>query len=458
MKKVPDSLVIIFVVMFLFAGLSWLVPAGEFERALVNGRNVVVPGTYHTTGVEANPQGFWDWLMAPIKGFMSASEIVGFVLLVGGAFTVVTGTGAIDAFLLRILRIAKDQTHYKNAVIILLMFIFSLGGMSFGMSEETLVFVLVTIPLARSLGYDNFVGVAIPFIAAGVGFAGAAFNPFTVAIAQGIAELPTFSGWQYRLVVWFGMTLIAIVFVLVYANRIHRDPSRSLLKHLKLEFKPIEEVPLTSGRVSVLLLFLLALAAVMYGAVALEWYIPEICALFILLAMTSAAVTRMGTSAMIKHFYTGAKDMLPAALVIACSKAILVLAEDGKIIDTVLYHTAGLVEGLPTYLSVQVMFLVHGGINFFIPSGSGQAAVTMPLMTPLADLMGITRQTAVLAFQFGDGLFNFVIPTSGILMGILSIAGIPFNLWIKWVWKLFLLLVLAGMFFLALPTLFFEWN
>lgn len=454
----PDSLVIIFVIMFLFAGLSWLVPAGEFERMMVNGRNVVVAGTYHTEGVTPNPQSFWELLMAPIKGFMSASEIVGFVLIVGGAFTVLTATGAIDAFLLRILHIAQDKKHYKNAVIVLLMFIFSLGGMSFGMSEETLVFVLVTIPLARSLGYDNFVGVAIPFIGAGVGFSAAAFNPFTVAIAQGIAQLPTFSGFEYRLIVWFTMTLIATAFVLVYANRIERDPSRSLLKNLNLEFKPIEEVPLNAGRKVVLILFMLALASVMYGAVKLEWYIPEICALFILLALLSALVTRMGTDRMVKAFYSGAKDMLPAAIIIACSKGILILAEDAKIIDTILFHTAGLVEGVPTYLSVQIMLLVHGGINFFIPSGSGQAAITMPVMTPLADLMGISRQTAVLAFQFGDGLFNFIIPTSGITMGILSIAGIPYNLWMKWIWKLFLTLILASMFFLALPTLFFEWN
>ena len=299
--KAPDSLIIVSVILVLFAGLTWIVPAGEFDRTELNNRQVVVQGSYHE--VDPAPQGMIDILKAPLAGFESAVEIIAFVLLVGGAFSLFTATGAFDAFFLKVLNAAKSAPALKSLTIAGLMLIFSFGGMTFGMSEETLVFILITLPLAASLGYDNIVGMAIPFVGAGVGFAGAAFNPFTVGIAQGIAEIPLFSGSGYRLTIWAVFTVIAIFFVLWYAKRIERKPELAFTS--KMENKAVREVPLTPSRVIALLLFLGALVAIALGASKFGWYIPEICAIFITLGVVSAAINFKAHESYISAFYEG---------------------------------------------------------------------------------------------------------------------------------------------------------
>jgi uncharacterized ion transporter superfamily protein YfcC len=457
LKKSPDALVIIFVVLLLFVGLTWIIPSGEYDRVVQDGRTIVVSGTYQS--VAPSPQGLGDLLKAPIKGFVSAANIIAFVLLVGGAFSVLTATGALDAGLNSILKFAKRNPALKHMVVPLLMVVFSLAGCTFGMSEENLVFILITIPLARSMGYDNIVGVAIPFVGSAAGFAGAAINPFTIGIAQGIAELPIGSGAGYRWVVWTIFTAIAIFFVMRYILKLERNPAASPMpkEEVSESSANTEEIHFTNARKLVLILFGFAIVLLMYGANELDWYIDEIAALFIALGLVSAIVTRMAVSKTVSSFTNGAKDMLVAALIIGISKSVLVVAEDGKIIDTMLYAMSNAVDDFPKAISVQIMFFVQAFINIFIPSGSGQAAITMPIMTPLADLLGISRQSAVLAFQFGDGLLNLVIPTSGVTMGILAVAKIPYNVWIKWIWKLVLLLVIFSMILLAVPEFIDVW-
>ena len=455
-KKSPDALVIITLVLILFTLLTWIVPAGEYSREVVDGRTVVMAGTYQS--VDSNPQSIGELLVAPIKGFVGAGHIIAFVLLVGGAFSILTATGALDAGLGSVLSFAKKNPASKQLIIPALMVIFSLAGCTFGMSEENLVFILVTIPLARSMGYDNLVGVAIPFLGSAAGFAGAAINPFTVGIAQGIAELPIGSGAGYRWFVWAIFTVIAIAFVMLYISKLEKYPEKRLVTNDDQVSSESGETPVLSGsRKLVLVLFVLAIILLMYGANQLGWYIDEISALFIALGLLSAVVTRMGVTKTVNAFTQGAKDMLTAAIIIGISRAVLVVAEDGKIIDTLLYAMANGVKNLPETVSVQMMFLVQGILNIFIPSGSGQAAITMPIMTPLADLLSISRQSAVLAFQFGDGLLNVIIPTSGVTMGILSVAKIPYDVWLKWVWKLVLIMAIASMVFLALPQYFSVW-
>ncbi len=457
LKKSPDALVIISIVLLLFAALTWIIPAGEYAHQTIEGKSVVVAGTYQP--VESNPQGVSALLTAPIKGFVGAANIIAFVLLVGGAFSVLTATGALDAGLGSVLQYAKKNPGMRHLIIPLLMVVFSLGGCTFGMSEENLVFILITIPLARSMGYDNIVGIAIPFLGAGAGFAGAVINPFTVGIAQGISELPIGSGAGYRWLVWVIFTLIAIGFVMAYVAKLEKDPARGfkIESDTALEGEGMKDLAFNAQRKWVLILFGLAIVLLMYGANFLDWYIDEISALFLALGFISAIITRMKVSETVSAFTAGAKDMLVAALIIGLSRGVLVMAEDGKIIDTVLYSMSNAVGGFPNYISVQLMFVVQGFINIFIPSGSGQAAITMPIMTPLADLLGINRQTAVLAFQFGDGLLNLVIPTSGVTMGVLAIAKIPFNVWIKWVWKLMVIFILASAVLLAIPEFFDVW-
>lgn len=458
--RTPDALLIISAVLLLAVGLTWLIPAGEFDRVVEGTRTYVVPGTYHT--VEATPVPWYGFFTAPVKGFTEhgSAMIIAFVLLIGGAFAVLNATGAIEALLFRVLALARKERAYKQAVIPVLMTAFSIGGMTFGMAEEVLVFLMITIPLAHSMGWDAIVGAAIPFVGAGVGFAGAAFNPFTVGIAQGISELALFSGWEFRLLVWAVLTTIAILFVSRYATRIERDPRNSLLYGISGRTERnahMQEIPLTWRRIAVLLIFAASIVMLVVGVNRWDWYIEEIAGLFLGMGIASAIIGGVGGNTAAKAFVGGAKDMVAAALLIGLSKSVLIVMQEGKIVDTTLFHLSNSVAGLPAVVSIQVMLGVQFAINFFVPSGSGQAALTMPVMTPLADLLQIPRQSAVLAYQIGDGLCNFIIPTSGITMGVLSIAGIPFGVWLKWIAKMMVALVLAGMLLLALSVVAQVW-
>lgn len=458
LKKSPDALVIICIILVLITALTWVIPAGVFERSMVEGREQVIAGTFQR--VEASPQSPWQLLLAPIRGFRAAADIIGFVLLVGGAFSMLTATGAIDAGLNRVVRFANENPALRHTVVPLLMVLFSIAGCTFGMSEENLVFIMITIPLARSMGYDKLVGVAIPFLASAAGFAGASINPFTVGIAQGIAGLPPGSGATYRWLVWGVFTTIAIVFVMRYILRLEKNKVQSPLKGIAGQevFADVQAPEAFNARhLTIILLFVLSLALLMYGSNNLGWYIEDISALFIALGLLAAILGKLGVKRTVLAFGRGAGDMLNAAIIIALSRSVLVVADDGRIIDTMLYYLASMVDDFPREVSVQGMFIVQGIINVFIPSGSGQAAITMPLMTPLADLLDISRQTAVLAFQFGDGLLNVIIPTSAVTMGILSIAGIPYKIWVTWVWKLVAVMTLASMLLLAISTWFNVW-
>lgn len=461
MKKFPDTLLIIFGIMIVFIGLTWLVPAGEFERTVVNGREVLVPGSYER--VEANPQGLGALLQGPVRGFISAAQIIAFVFLVGGAFGIITRTGAIDAGLQSIVRFSERHPKYRHWILPVVITLFSLAGATFGMSEEVLVFVLITIPLALALGYDSITGIAVSFVGAGLGFAGAFINPFTIGVAQGIAELPPASGMGYRLMVWVVTTTIGIIYIMRYVLKLEKDPKLSLVYELDQQrdlghLEKSESLEFTRGHRYVLLALTTALLLLVYGVGQWGWYINEIAGLFIGLGILAGVISHLGLEESVAAFKDGAKDMLTAALVIAIAKGLIVIAEDGKIIDTLLHTIAGLSEGLPKPVTVEIMFIFQTLLNFFVPSGSGQAALTMPIMAPLSDLLGISRQTAVLAFQFGDGLSNLIIPTSGVTMGVLAIAKIPYNVWVKWFLPLFLILCAACMLMLLPPVLFFEWT
>ncbi len=460
LRFIPDAVSIVVFIMGLLAVLTWIIPAGAFET-MVNeqGREVVVPGTYQT--VASNPQGFFSFLTAPFSGIVSAASIIAFVLIVGGAFKVIQATGAINAGLKSIVNLSVTYPKFKSLMLAVLMFFFSIGGATFGMSEEVIVFVLITIPLTLKMGYDSITGVAIPFVGAGAGFAGAFLNPFTIGIAQGIADVPIFSGFNYRILVWLVFTALAIWFVLRYMKKIEKNPQASLMykfdqKRDLSEFET-ETENFTLRHKLVLAMLALSLGLLVYGVNVYGWYIAEISALFFGLALVAAVVGGITPKITSESFVKGAEEMVLAALVIGLARGILVIAEDGRIIHTMLDYAVSLTDGLPAYISVQFMFFIQTFLNFFIPSGSGQAALTMPIMAPLSDLMGISRQTAVLAYQLGDGITNLIVPTSGVLMGILAIAKVPYQIWFKWIWKLLLFFTILAMLFLIPPVLFFEW-
>ena len=457
--KLPDTLVLIFSILVLVAMLTWIIPGGEYQRNHVDGRSLIVPESYQT--VPNQPQGVFAVLLAPIRGFIEAANIIAFVLMVGGAFYVMQKTGAVDALIFK-LAAAHERSHWLRRLFIpLSMILFSTFGSVFGMSEEILPFILIFVPLAVSLGYDSITGVAIPFVGAGAGFAGAYMNPFTIGIAQGIAELPPFSGFAYRAFVWVVVTSVAIVFVLLYVHRIKKDPRKSSVYNLDEEWRihhqQQESISLNKRHIWIIAVFVLAMISLILGVSLKGWYINEISALFLGMAFMIGLISHLSASEISKAFIEGAKDLVQVAFIIALARSILVVAGDGQIIDSMLHALASLVEGTHPVIAAQLMFLTQSVINIFIPSGSGQAALVMPIMAPLADLLGVTRQTAVLAFQMGDGFTNLIIPTSGVTMGVLGLARIPFEKWFGWMLPLQIIFFVLGL-ILLIPPVLLHWG
>lgn len=459
--KAPNTFLIIFSMIILIAMLSWIIPAGEFNRIEKNGKEVVDSESFHY--VESNHQNIDDILKAPIKGFVEASLIIGFVLIVGGAFTVFQKTEAVDSAIKAVAKAHSNSKLVRTLLIPLFMTFFSLGGAMFGMSEEIIPFILIFVPMALVLGYDSITGVAIPFVGAGAGFAGAFLNPFTVGIAQGIADIPLFSGIEYRIFVWFIVTTIAIVFVSRYASKIKNSPEKSMTYEndkKKLQKIHLEEIRNFEGidtkHKVVLSVFLLGFLIIVFGVLNFGWYIEEICAVFFITGIVVGLLGRLSVKEITDGFVQGAKDLIGTAIVIALARGILVVATDGRIIDTILFSLSSSIEGLHPIVSSQGMLAVQTFINFFVPSGSGQAALTMPIMAPLGDLVGVSRQTAVLAFQFGDGFSNLIIPTSAVTMGILTLAEIPWEKWARWILPLEIIFLIASL-LLLIPPFYLGW-
>ncbi len=446
-KRIPDSIVIVFFIMVMMMALSWIIPAGSYERETRFERTVVIAGSYHN--VASSPQNPWHLMQAPFLGFTEAARIIGFVLLVGGAFGLVMATGAIDAGLRRLLDWAGGRHRSRILVCAMLMVLFGLCGFTFGMSEESLVFVLITLPMCRSMGYDPIVGIAIPFVSSGIGGAAAAYNPFGVGVALQIAELEFPSEVAMRLLACALLLTTAIVYTLRYANRL--SPGGGASWSIYDQKTPQQPAMHAFDRTHqwIVLLFVVTLIFIPIGAKLWEWDIPQIGAIFLIMGLLSAFFKRFSTQEIIDHFVHGARSMVGAAVIIALSRGVLILARDGQIIDTILHFLSQQMQGLPSWWCIQIMFLVQGAINFFIPSGSGQAAITMPVMVPLADLIGVSRQGAVMSFQLAAGLFDLIIPTSAVTMGVLSLAGISYSAWFKWMGKLTLILMALCMVFLA---------
>lgn len=459
MKKVPDVFVIVFFLMILAAVLTWVLPGGSYDRVEVEvgggTREVIDPDSFKYE--ESAPQTF-ELFTAAISGFLrhGITEIVIFIFLVGGAFYVLNETGAIAAGIQQMVRALRGR---EFLVIPIVMTVFSLFGAAFGMCEEAIPFVLIFVPLALALGYDSIVGVCLTFLAAGVGFAGAFLNPFTLQIAQGLAGIQPVSGWRYRVVVWFISTTVTIVWVMVYGARVKADPKRSLMYELDLTRR--EEIMAKQAEVTefswrhgaCLAILGLGMIGMVWGVVKYEWYIIELAGLFFGMGVLAGIVSGMDPNTLAKTFIEGCKDMTGAALIVGFASGIIVLLEAGNVMDTILHGMGEVTSSLPSLVSAYAMYGMQLLLNFFIPSGSTKAALTMPLMAPLADLSGITRQTAVLAYQLGDGFTNMIIPTSGVTVGTLTMAKIPYEKWFRWNLPMQLMFVAMSLVFLIWPVM-----
>jgi len=461
MKKLNfNTLVMISCVVLLIAGTTWVIPGGEYARTIKDGKTLVVPGSFHY--VESNPQGVGALLMSPLKGFAQAATIIGFLFIIGGAFSIIQRTGAIMVSVQRMAFTFAQKPHLEKYFIPVTMIIFSAAGSIFGSAEETLPFILIFIPLAFSMGYDSIVGTSIPFLGAAAGFAGSTLNPFTVGIAQSIAEVPLYSGLGYRIIIWVISTAAMIIFIMLYAKKIKANPKASPMYELDLKRK--SEMHLDNSvqgefKLShklVLASFGIAMVVLIIGILGFKWYITELGGLFLALGIIAGLLGKLKTAEITEAFKDGAKDMVGVALIIGCARAILVLATDGRIMDTMLFQISGVISSMHPVLASQSMFVMQGIINFLVHSASGQAMLTMPVMAPLADVIGVSRQVAVLAFQFGEGWINPILPTSGVTMGVLGLACIPWEKWFKWMLPAQIFFFILAL-LLLIPPFFFNY-
>ena len=493
--KVPNTYVIIFSVLLLCAVATWFIPGG-------------VPQT-------------WQVFSALYEGFSQQAGIIAFVLIIGGAFWVVNTTKAVDTGIMKFIDKAKRLERFPlmqkigvgNVVIVLVMFLSVVFGAVFGMSEETIAFVAVVIPLAKSLGYDEIVGVCMVYVAAHVGFAGAMLNPFTIGIAQDMSGLPLFSGIEYRTICWAVLMLVTIAFVLWYASKVRKKSlacnsdcrqndavdDKTVTKagwKQWLCFSVLTAVAMAfsfaygadcvvkigqgsystpwllwaadaffvlfsvltlrnSSQMFILNLLMFTIVYMVVGVMGYGWYLPEICALFLLLAVAAGFAAGYSADRISKEFIAGAKDIFSAALIIGFAAGIIYILKNGNVIDTMLNSMASALEESGKVGALSTMYGIQTFINLFVPSASAKAAVTMPVMAPFSDMIGVSRQSTVLACQFGDGFTNMITPCSGVLMAVLSVAKISYEKWFRFIWKFILVMIVIG-FLLLLPTLFVE--
>lgn len=449
--KMPHTYALLLLMVAFACLLTYIIPAGTFDRHKVDGRTEVINNSYHH--VTQSPVAPIEIMRAVPNGLILGAEIIFYIFLVGGAFGIIHRTNAINA---GVNRLMERFGRHGKWLIPMTMIIFSLLGFSIGMSEEAIVFVPIGIALATALGYDAMVGAAMIALGAGIGFLGGMINPFTVGIAQKIAEVPLFSGWIFRTIIYLLVLLAGIIYVMRYADKVKADPSKSYVYHVNIEERRTlsedvvnEEVEDFNGRHAIILILLsLTIIINVFGIFKFEWFLVQMSANFLLMGIIAGLIGGLGWTGTFDAMIEGMKDILYGAIIVGFARAIVVVLESGKIIDTIVYHMTGFIDHLPAAFSVVAMFLTQLVLNFFIPSGSGQAMTTMPIMVPISDLLNINRQIAVLAFQYGDAISNNIIPTSASLMGLLAVAGIPYTSWLRFVWKISLIwavICLAGM-------------
>lgn len=456
-KKSPDVFVIAFTLILLAAAATWILPGGSYQRQTENvggtQREVVLPGTYKVE--PSNPQ-LGAIFLAPMRGFLRMGAIIGLIFIVGGAFNILNDTGAIAA---GIHQLVKLLGHRSYLIIPIVMTVFSFFGGAYGMAEEAIPFALIFVPLALALGYDSIVGVCLSFVAAGVGFSAGFLNPFTVQISQAIAGVPLGSGIYYRILVWVIATAVAVVWVMVYAARVKADPTRSIMYDLDRQRREeigkaeAEQVVFTWRHGLCLVVLLGAVVGLIVGSTVYRWYMVEFAGLFFAMGVLAGLAGGIGPNRLAKSFITGAKDLAGAALIVAFAGGIVVILEDGHILDTILYGMASVTSHFGGVLAAQAMYVLQLILNFFIPSGSTKAVLTMPLLAPLADLSGITRQTLVLAYQLGAGFNSMILPTSAVTVGTLALAKIPYERWVRWNWPLQVVLFVLSLAVLVWPAL-----
>jgi uncharacterized ion transporter superfamily protein YfcC len=468
--KVPHVFTLLTCVVFLCSLLTFVIPSGEYERETLSvggqQRTVVVPETYTTMPKHlsakgllfrdevpgtASPASLESFLSAIPRGMVAAADIIFFIFIIGGVFGILQATGTIPAILGSILNRLRSSWRLLTVVLMIAM---GVGGSTLGMGEEFIPLVPIFLIVAKEIGCDRIFGVALVYVAGAVGFAAATTNPFTVNIAQEIAGLPLNSEIPFRLLFFACCMTVTLIYMLRYGSRIRRDPTTSLMADdtFELPTDNVEPPPLRSAHLAILITCIGIFVFILYAVQEMGWWLTQMAGGFFLMGVVATAVARLPVREATLAAVRGMEEMTVAALVVGFARGITVVLEDGQILDTLIFSAAAILQHVPRYVAAEGMLLVQSMLNFFIPSGSGQAAVTMPLMAPLSDVLGLTRQTAVFAFTCGDGFSNTVIPTSGILMASLGLGKVPYERWIRFMGPLVLQLLAVAAVFIAIAV------
>jgi uncharacterized ion transporter superfamily protein YfcC len=438
-QQMPHTLVLLFAIMALALIATWTLPQGAFETQVVNGRTVVIPGTY-TVAAERVALPPWTLLTAVPRAMGEAQIIIFFLLIVGGTVQVLRTTGTIDALLGATLRTIG---HSPLLLIGLGTGLFAIGSSLLGMSLEYIPFAGLLVTLCLAMRMDAMTAVGIMVVGYGIGYGTAILNPYTILVAQPIAGVELLSGTWYRVLLFVPFVAVGIHHVWSYSRRVQRDPAHSLVHGIGgVEHEAKTGYPdLTPRHKALALLSLAAVAGMVYGISVHRWYLIEVGAIWLALGMLAGPVGHIGVNETAKRFGEGVAGIAAVALLVGFARAISLILEQGQVLHTIVHGLSLPLQRVGPEVASVGMLLIQSVLNFFIPSGSGQAFATMPIMAPLADVVGVTRQVAVLAFQFGDGFTNMIVPTNVVLMAILGLVGIPYDRWFRFCWPLMLKLM-----------------
>ena len=452
--RVPHSFVIVFSIIIAAVLLTWIIPAGEYVRVEnADGIKVIDPTQFnYIARTPVNP------LLIPmyiVKAFVKRVDIMLVILFSGGAFHMLTQSGALQAV---IAKLAKKFSNNLYVFIPILTLMFGLICTTQAVNMF-IAFAPVMVMLALAIGLDSITGAAIILLGGAIGFSTGTLNPNTTVVAQKIAELPLYSGIGYRWVCFAVYYVITNIFLVRYALKIKKDPTKSPMYDLDQNSElraggGLEDFGTIDARkVLNIIALVVSLGVVIYGSIKFGWDMPEMAAMFIWLAIVVGIISGFDSDTICKNFLEGCKKMMSAMIIIGLAQSISSIMSDGKIIDTVVHSLAGGLGSVPTLLQAPAMLIANTIINVVLTSGSGQAAAVMPILVPLSDLIGVTRQTAVLAFNFGDGFCNYILPTSTALMGIISACNIPYDRWMRFMWKMFAIWLVVGTVLLVIAQL-----
>lgn len=442
--SMPDSYVILFIMLIGAALLTYILPSGSFERDDSTSVPTVIPGSFEQ--VEASPIGFLDFFVSIQSGMVAAASIIMLVLIIGGSFAIIDHSQAVYAGIMKLISKTRDK---KILLVITVSSVFSIAGFLGVLHTAVIAFIPVGILIARALKLDAIVGVAIIYLGAYSGYTIAGLDPVTTGFAQEIAGIPVFSGLSFRFFIYLAILFSTILYILAYIRKIEKDPSKSIMgeekfgEHVSSHID--ENLAFTLKHKLVLLFFAGAMTIYTIGVFQNNWGLNEMSAMFIIIGLGTAFIERIRPNEFVKLFVKGAEKMVYAALIVGLARSIVVILENGLILDTMVNYIATLLEPMPAVVGAQGMYFFNLIFNLIITSGSGQAAIVMPIMAPLADLIGFSRQIAVVAYNMGDGFTNTIAPTSGILMASIAVAGVSWTKWLRFMLPLLMIWIVIGM-------------